>query len=105
MPSALIIGGDFTIRSALAQKLRTEGWRVSVTSRRVSKDAIALDLASDPATWPALSKADVAFLCAAVTKLDDCQRDPENTRLVNVVNMSELAKRLQAQSAFIIFLS
>ncbi len=47
----------------------------------------------------------VAYLCAGVTRLDDCQRDPHGTAGVNVAGTMQLAQLLAAQGAFIVFLS
>jgi dTDP-4-dehydrorhamnose reductase len=106
MQTSLIIGGDSTIGTALAAALRKEGVNVRTTSRRKqAKDSITLDLADAPENWPDLPAADVAFLCAAITKLEVCESDPEGTVRVNVDNMQELAEALLAQGTYVIFLS
>lgn len=98
MKTALIIGAGGTIGGALANYLHAKGVDVIGTTHE------SLDLAT-PASWPELPQADVAYLCAAITKLNDCENDPESTRLVNVTHMQLLAERLLAQGHFVVFLS
>lgn len=99
MKSALIIGGGSAIGSALVQRLRQKNIAVESTTRAT------LDLAAAPGNWPQLPACDVAYLCAAVTKLDACEKDPAGTALVNVHHTAELAKRLSAHGSFVVFLS
>ena len=94
MTSSLIIGADGTIGKAL--HARTGGMAITRTE---------LDLSQDPANWNALPRADIAYLCAAVTKMDTCEDAPEQTHLVNVIHMQALADKLLAQGTFVVFLS
>jgi len=105
MRSALIIGGDGTIGSALKAELHHQGLEVHATSHSAKESSLTLDLAKPSDTWPILPKADAAYLCAAVTKLDTCEDAPELTARVNVLAMQELATRLMAQGTQVIFLS
>lgn len=104
MHSALIIGADSTIGGALAKKLATSGVDIHGTTRGGGAFQ-ALDLSTNHASWPDLPGCEVAYLCAAVTKLESCENDPRATRLVNVGHMQELATRLKAQGTFLVFLS
>jgi dTDP-4-dehydrorhamnose reductase len=105
MQSPLIIGVHSTIGKALQARLRREGVSVRGTARRDGdSEAIPFDFTADPASWPQLD-GDVAFLCAAATKLATCKRDPQATRLINVERMQALAERLQAGGSSIVFLS
>lgn len=105
MKQPLIIGAQSTIGAALYKKLDARGDVAGTTRRKNAAPLIALDLADDPASWPQLPECDVAFLCAAQTKLDACAKNPEYTRLINVTHMKTLADRLAKQGAYVIFLS
>ena len=48
---------------------------------------------------------DSVILCAATSKQDECERHPNRTRNINVVNTFKLAKQLSKSGAFILFLS
>lgn len=99
----LVIGGDSGIGRALAAHLRAEGHPVATTSRR---GPAALDLAEPPALWPALPEGvEVAYLCAAMTRLDACRADPDQARRVNVTGTVTLARRLHDQGCRVVFLS
>ena len=95
MTHHLIIGADGMIGKAL----RTALPDAYVTTRA------DLDLAVLPSTWPVLPKADVAYICAAVTKLDACENDPTASRQVNVVGTGALIEKLQVQGTHVVFLS
>lgn len=105
---ALVVGGDSTIGSALAQVLALRGHDVYTTTRRSNApraNVIHLDLAQPAAGWPALLQVDVAYLCAAVTKMDTCEDEPERTYRINVTHTLQLADRLRGSGARIVFLS
>ena len=102
---ALIIGGDSTIGSALIQSLVAKNITYTATSRRKDSALLHLDFAASPENWPELPHADVAYFCAAVTKLETCEKEPESTRKINVTQLQILAERLQKNGTFIVFLS
>lgn len=104
MKSALIIGGDSTIGSTLAADLSSHNIQCFSTSRR-ARSRLSLDLSEEPSRWPDLPHADVAYFCAAATKLEDCEKEPAATRKINVIHMQILAERLQKNGGFIVFLS
>lgn len=104
MKSALIIGGNSTLGTALKFALPNHGVEVFATSRNPGEEFF-LDLAGDPTSWPELPQCEVAYLCAAITKLDACENDPKATAFINVTRTSEIAKRLHAQGSFVVFLS
>jgi len=105
MKSTLIIGGDSTIGSALAASLAKENIPCIATSRRENSGHLQLNLAAHPDSWPELPKAEIAYFCAAITKLDICESDPETTSIINVKHLQALAEKLQASGTFIVFLS
>lgn len=98
MKTALVIGAGGTIGSALTTALQARGVQVTGTTHAT------LDLIT-PELWPALPKADIAYLCAAITKLDVCENNAASTHLINVTHMQLLAERLLAQGSFVVFLS
>ncbi len=104
MRSALIIGRDSTIGSALAAYLSAHNIQTFSTSRR-AECALQLDLSKEPSHWPALPHADIAYFCAAATKLETCEKEPEATRKINIAQLQMLAERLQKNGSFIVFLS
>jgi len=107
-PVSLIVGADSTIGISLIHYLRKAGESVIGTTRRldtVSKSIIYLDLAGevDILTFPV--PINVAYLCAGVTKLDDCKNELEESVRVNVHGVVALAKQLVSRGVFVVFLS
>ncbi|MDX2073994.1 MAG: sugar nucleotide-binding protein [Alphaproteobacteria bacterium] len=91
---ALIIGASGTIGKALHAAIGGTPFTRA-----------ELDLADNSEHWPEFPPADVAYLCAAATKLETCEKNPEATQKINVTHMQILAERLQKNGTFIVFLS
>ncbi|MDI6703321.1 MAG: sugar nucleotide-binding protein [bacterium] len=107
-PINLIVGSDSFIGKALMAHLQRAGKRVVGTTRRheaVDKFHLYLDLSEDVETWQCPWPVSVAVVCAGVTKLDVCSRDPVTSAHVNVQGVSTLVKNLVAGGAFVIYLS
>lgn len=102
---ALIIGMDGAIGAALTAALIADGWDVAGTSRRGRADAVRLDLADLPGDLSALPAADVAFLCAAVTRQPDCRTDPDRAGRVNCDAPLRLAAAVAERGGRTVFLS
>jgi dTDP-4-dehydrorhamnose reductase len=100
----LIIGVDGSFGGALSRSLQSLGHEVVATTRRRDRagEHHFLDLA---APLPALPQVDVAVICAAISRLDDCRRYPELAHRVNVTAPLELARTLTQASARVILLS
>jgi dTDP-4-dehydrorhamnose reductase len=101
----LIIGGDGTIGRALRRYLSAAGHDVMATTRhrdRVSPTTSFLDMAE---SHGALPSADVAVICAAMTRFSDCRNLPELARRVNVTAPVALCRDLVARGSRVIFLS
>jgi dTDP-4-dehydrorhamnose reductase len=47
----------------------------------------------------------VAVLCAGSAQIEECEKNPEKTRLVNVAGLSALADILMSRRVFVVFLS
>lgn len=94
MLGPLIIGAG-TVGGALAARLP----QATVWSR-----AHGFDLA-DEATWPQVTGHDVAFFCAALARMNQCEADPEGTAHINVTQTIRLLERLTAAGVHCVFLS
>lgn len=105
MKSVLIIGGDSTIGSAIADACRDAGIHIERTSRRPGAEGHSLDLAQAAKTWANMPAVDVAYVCAAIAKLDACEMYPAQTSFVNVQQTRTLCEQLIAQGTHIIFFS
>jgi len=93
----LVVGGDSLIGRALSERWRSIGVEVYRTTRRQLPDAsesVHFDLETGTDPWRSSWKRGVAVVCAGITSLRECQRDPAGTRLVNVDRTVELATTL-----------
>lgn len=106
----LIVGADSSIGQALAARLRSGGWPVLETTRRretLSETRIFLDLTQEKEieNWNPPAQIEIAYLCAAVTSLAQCNRDSMQSAEVNVRNTISLARNLISRGTFVVFLS
>jgi len=99
----LIVGGDSHIGAALAAEMRKRSHPVLTTSRRAG-EGLPLDLADSPSSWR-LPPCRSVVLCAAMTRLDDCNRNPDLARRINTDGVVELSRRLADSGAHLVFLS
>lgn len=104
LPMFLIVGGNGTLGTALLSA-PTRPAAVAATTRREQLLSHRVDLADAPDTWQLPDAIAGAVLCAAITSIDTCQRDPAGTRAVNVTATVELARRIRARGGHCIFLS
>jgi dTDP-4-dehydrorhamnose reductase len=105
--TTLVVGADGVIGGRLARVLAGTGRSVTGTTRRAAEpaaDLIHLDLAS-AGGFDALPLCRAAVICAAVTSMERCQKDPAATRWINVTNTVRLARHLLAAGSHVIFLS
>jgi len=104
----LVVGADGVIGRALSRQLQSLGKPVVGTTRRrdaVSGSHLYLDLAEQVDEWRCPWPVAVAFLCAGVTGLEACRKDPEASARVNVRGISTLALSLAAVGAFVTYVS
>lgn len=104
----LVVGSDSLIGGALQQRLRTAGQLVVGTTRRRAKldeHSVYLDLLDAPEKWQPPSRVTVAIVCAGVTRLQACEKDPVMSAKINVEAMSALIKNLVNRHLFVIYLS
>lgn len=112
----LVIGANGLIGRALVNLLETLNSNVYVTSRRAwppGGKGIFFDLTNNPSkilgeSWiqEIIERGRmIVFICAAITKISDCEQDPTKSYLVNVTNTSELGKQLMLSGAEVVFIS
>lgn len=102
----LVIGGDGLLGSSLVSHLTQTGQRVHSTyffNDQICAGSSFLDLRGDISNWRIPGPIVVAFLCAAVTALDQCRTQPKETRKINVENTLSLAKRISQTGAALFF--
>lgn len=103
----LVVGGDSKIGSAVTGALRAKGATVMATSRRpdaAARGMVKLDLADPPDAW-SLPPCEAAVICAAKTRLAECEAEAELARRVNVEAPTHLAARLHDKEAYLLLLS
>lgn len=99
----LIVGVDGSFGGALSRSLRSLGHEVVATTRRRERPGeLFLDLA---ARLPPLPQVDVAVICAAMARLEECRRYPELAHRVNVEAPLEIGRTLTQAGARLILLS
>ena len=99
----LIVGAEGMIGRALAQRLLGCGWPVVRTMLAPEPGAVGLDLSLDVAAWRPPPEVGVGYLCAAVTSVAECRRDPKRAFAVNVTGTVAVARTLARQGAAIVF--
>lgn len=105
---AIVVGVDGSIGRALSSALSMRGDTVIGTTRRAAEgngDLIHLDLAGAQVETVSLPPADVAIICAAMTGLAECRRNPSLSRQVNAVAPTLLARRLTDAGTRVVFIS
>ncbi len=115
-PVYLVIGGDGLIGKALVKKLQTISPNVYSTSRRKKLEGlkvISYDLINNSSDifleeWvKEISRFNrvIVIFTAAVTEIKECEKNPHNTRLVNVLNTIDFGKRIMLAGAELVFIS
>ncbi len=101
----LIVGGDSVIGSYLYTLYKSQGVDVFKTSRRSNNPSdIYLDLEVDY-SYLDLSNVKKAFICAAITSIEKCEKDQIKSYKINVEKTKKLINYLIDNNVFIIFLS
>lgn len=102
----LVVGGDSLVGGGLYRALQAGGHQVLASSRRQGQpgtDRVQLDFESDaPFVLPA--GIDYAYVVAAATNYDRCEKDPLAQR-INVELIPRLVASLLEQGAFVTFIS
>jgi dTDP-4-dehydrorhamnose reductase len=104
----LIVGTDGLIGSALLHSCRQRGLVVMGTRRTADlhdPSIQRLDLLENLKRFTPPEHCTAAILCAGITSLDACRRDPAGTRHINVFQTLCLSETLVAAGMFVVFLS
>ncbi len=104
----LVVGADSVIGRALVDQALRDGLAVTGTTRRGSSSArasVRLNLLDSLEKWEPPEGIGSAILCAGVTSLEACRRDPVATRQINVTQTVRLARHLADAGVFVTFLS
>jgi len=104
----LIVGSDSFIGGALMAQLCEDGKRVAGTTKRhetLDQSHLYLDLSKDVETWNCPRSVSVAIICAGVTRIVACRRDPIKSAQVNVDGTAALIKNLVSKGVFVLYLS
>jgi dTDP-4-dehydrorhamnose reductase len=107
-PRYLVVGVDGLLGGTLRRYWLQQGQAVASTSLlpvENGEGVLHLDLAQSPEKWPELPPCRAAVLCAAITNLEQCRRDPVGTSRVNVTHTLELAQRLLEKNCFVVVIS
>lgn len=102
----LVVGVDGLIGSHLADWVRQKEWEVIGTTRRGSEESPTvryLDLSKSIEHWPVPGQCSAAVLFAGIHKMEECRKNPEQTRFINVSQTAALAKRLIEAGVFVVF--
>ena len=102
----LVVGGDGQLGSSLTSHLAQTERHVHSTyfiNDQVCAGSSFLDLGGDISNWQIPEPIDMAFLCAAVTSIDQCRTQPVKSRKINVENTLALAKRISRTDAALFF--
>lgn len=102
----LVVGGDSLVGGGLLRALARRGHHSLATTRRretVGPDRVYLDFESDE-PFQAPASIDYAFIIAAATNYERCEKDPLAYR-INVELIPRLIESLLDQDVFVTFIS
>lgn len=112
MKGALVVGSSGLIGLSLMKRLPESYAPVIGSIRRRefgnTPDVIILDLSKNISDQPLLDLTDnirTAFLCAAIPRFEECERNRDVTFLVNVSNTVRVAELLVSRGVRVVFLS
>jgi len=104
----LIVGTEGLLGSSLLASGRHRGLNILGTMIKPDKDSpqiLKLDLSNEIKDWSPPADCRAAILCAAITSLDACRRDPVGSRQINVTQTLRLTEELLAAGVFVVFIS
>lgn len=104
----LVVGADGNIGRTLSTTLRRLGADLFETTRRIDSVGgrrLYLDLLMPEEQWELPKSIQISFVCAGVTVLKDCERNPSETSRVNVDNTLSLIQRLLDIGSKVVYLS
>jgi dTDP-4-dehydrorhamnose reductase len=100
----LVIGVDGMIGKALISKwIKRSVLATTHLLDTLDDFRIHLDLSDDTVAWQPPDGIAVAVICSAITSLDRCRAQPEETAQFNVYNTVKIAKSALCNGVFVIF--
>jgi len=105
--SLLVVGGNGLVGGGLVRRLEEEGVKVISTSRTnmPNCERIYLDILGNDFDSLIELNPSTVIVCAAMTNMLACEREPETSRRINVVSTVELVREMLSCGAFVVFLS
>jgi len=103
---SLIVGGDGQLGESIKSYLLNVGEPFIETTRRkesISSTRLFLDLSTNIEFWKPPKNVSVVYLCAAMTSIEGCARDPIKSELINVHNTIKIAKKCIENDIFVVF--
>ena len=103
----LVVGGDSQIGSALSDYWRENNIPFHATTRHkkmVADHCPIIDL-NNIDNFQNIKFYKSAVICAAITDIAECEKNPDRTREVNVVGTVELIKQFSKKGTHVVFLS
>jgi len=100
---SLIIGIDGQIGSALNEVMTGNVLGTTIFPELLSDKCEILNLSGNISSWQPPSNIDVAYICAAICSIMECEENAEFARKVNIENTVLLAKKLVDSGAFVVF--
>ena len=103
----LIVGADGLIGRASMDYLNALGFQVIGTARHreKSKYHIHLDLLQEPLSWRLPEGIKTTIICAGITSLEACRRNPVESKHINVEAIPILVDMLIKEGVFVVYLS
>ncbi len=108
MVNILIVGGDSKIGSALYKRLVKGNSKILKTTRRQNLEEnefyFNLEDEFDISIFPKI-RFDFVFMCASITSLEYCEKNPDESKKINVVNTLKVLSYFNKNGSFVIFFS
>ncbi|MCL4788753.1 MAG: sugar nucleotide-binding protein [Verrucomicrobia bacterium] len=104
----LIVGTEGLLGSTLLALGRRHGLNVfgtMIEPDKANPQILQLNLSKELGEWSPPAGCRAAILCAAITSLEACRRDPAGTRQINVTQTLRLTEKLLAAGVFVVFIS
>ena len=107
MHRILVIGGESHLGVAIGAAHARRGDHVTLTTRRLAPAPrkLFLDLGSLPERWTPPAQTTVAYLCAGITSIAQCEQQPKDTARINVHGTTQVCRILSRAGVFIVFFS
>jgi len=103
----LVVGGDSQIGAALSNYWHENNipFHTSTRYKKMVTDNCQLIDLNNTDTFQNLKTYKSAIICAAITDIEECEKNPNRTRKINVEGTVELVKQFSRKGTHILFLS